>query len=161
MMIRRELILAAGSFDESLCVAEDTQLFYRLALRKGFAYVNSLLLNVSRNEGGGLSSDANPNTALRRHLCYLRVQSELYLSLIARDRTAASHVRKRFGYFALRSAEITCAMNDDFATRELGAIALRNGGINRLLIKSAILLIAPALLRSKLRRKWGFDKSGV
>jgi glycosyltransferase involved in cell wall biosynthesis len=51
LLARRALLLEAGGFDEFLTVAEDTDLFFRLALKTGFCFVSEPLVEVDRAPG--------------------------------------------------------------------------------------------------------------
>lgn len=51
VLVRREEVLAAGGFDSALQYAEDADLWLRLAVRGGFAYVDEPLVRVRRHPG--------------------------------------------------------------------------------------------------------------
>lgn len=66
-VVRRDAVLAAGLFDETLRIAEDFDLFLRLAARGGAAVVEQPLVRY-RTHAGNISSDIVANTESHRAL---------------------------------------------------------------------------------------------
>lgn len=120
-LIRRDLLIRIGGFDESLRVAEDTKLIYRLVLETAFAVINDPLVRISRDrEGAGLSDDGDPAVAMTRYACYARVQNEFRWQLLHRAPAAARVLRANQGYFVSRWAELACVNGERALGRALG-----------------------------------------
>lgn len=111
MLVRRSCLRGATPFDESLRVAEDTQLIHRLVLANGFVALNQQLVRVQRMRSTpGLSDDMDAGVSYGRYDCYLRVQVQAYRRLLKIDPIAARFVRRNMGYFSSRLGEIACAI---------------------------------------------------
>ncbi len=157
LLVSRDALLRAGCFDETLVVAEDTKLVYRLVLDEGCAVVHEGLTTITRHrEEEGLSDTADVVSAYRRFECYARVQAEVYWRLVPLDAEAALVVRRNFAYFSSRQAEIATAMGDRAAARQLakGAIDVRAGWRN--LARNAWILCAYPMAARRLAAKWGW-----
>lgn len=157
MLVDRMILTAAGGFDESLYVAEDTKLIYRLTLWHGYSVVTRPLVTITRNRTeSGLSDTMDAPRALRRHECYLRVQAEFVWQLVPLDRSAAKTVTRRMHYFASRAAEIAAALGDkrraQSYARGLSCVADWRSVVRNI----AILVLYPAIQR-RFARKWLVD----
>lgn len=155
MLARRDILIAAGLFDESLRVAEDTKLIYRLCLDHGFAVVVEPLVNLCRKRAEkGLSDDDRPGIAAERYECYARVQSEFYWPMLSRDPATARIIRSNLGYFLSRRAELACALGDDRTARLLGREAFHFGTDPKTRLRGALAMAVPFLCRGPWRKKW-------
>ncbi len=154
-VVERNTLLRAGLFDESLRVAEDTKLIYRLVMDHGHAAVNECLMLISRKRDTcGLSDDNEPRAAMLRFECYTRVQAELYWPMLRRDPQVAELLRANHGYFVSRWAELAAVTGNLELARSLGREGLRSGGDVKSWIRSLLVLISPQFFRRLMRRKW-------
>lgn len=154
-LVKRDTLLRAGLFDESLRVAEDTKLIYRLVMDHGYASVNECLMKVCRKRDTcGLSDDNEPRAAMQRFECYTRVQAELYWPMLRRDPLVAEIMRANHGYFVSRWAELAAVLGEFKLARKLGREGLQSGGNFKSRIRSLLILISPRFFRGLMRRKW-------
>lgn len=156
MLATRETLTTCGMFDQTLTVAEDTKLIYRIALQKGYALVNEDLVTVRRfRESPGLSDTTDPRGACRRYECYARVQSEFVPQLAPIDEDAACSLRRNMLYFKSRQAELACALDQRQAARHLALGALDPAAGWKCLLRSILILAAYPVARRCFARKWG------
>ena len=154
-LVRRDALISAGLFDESLRVAEDTKLLYRLVMDHGFAAVIAPLVTICRGRSiPGLSDEMDPLLAARRFECYTRVQAEFYWALIGRNTTAAEILRRNHGYFVSRWAELAAVNGDHQLARSLGREASLGRGGFKSRLRGLLTLLSPRLIRGYTRRKW-------
>ncbi len=156
MLATRESLMKCGLFDETLAVAEDTQLVYRLILDFGYAVLNEKLVEICRDRSGpGLSDTMDPASAYRRHDCYTRVQAAIHWRLVPVDPEAARLVLSNVYYFSSRQAEIACALGRRDVARQLARAGLDpRAGLKNLLRNLFILAAYPAAER-RFAAKWG------
>ncbi|MGJ8677698.1 MAG: glycosyltransferase family 2 protein [Akkermansiaceae bacterium] len=155
LLIEKSLLINLGCFDQSLTVAEDTALFYRICLSGQFSYTNKVLAVLERNrEEHGLSDSPVPEKILQRYHCYVRVQSELFWRVLPESYPAARHALKRLGYFASRCAELECAFGNIRRCRYMAFFGMSFTRLFKDKIKSAVFLLAPRLLRASCTKKW-------
>jgi glycosyltransferase involved in cell wall biosynthesis len=155
MLIEKSALIQSGSFDESLVVAEDTKLIYKIALNLDYTFLNMPLVVISRNRGGpGLSDTMDSHSASKRYSCYARVQSEAYKYLLELNKHAARIVKKNMKYFQSRQAELACALHqkDDARRYALASISMGNGITN--LARSILILAAYPIAEHLYTRKW-------
>lgn len=156
MLATKDALTACGMFDQTLTVAEDTKLIYRLALQKGYAMVNKHLVTVHRiRESPGLSDTMDAPGAYRRYECYTRVQAEFVPQLAGRDAEAACVLRRNQLYFKSRQAELACALNHRQAARHLALGALDPAAGWKCMARNLFILAAYPLARRHFTRKWG------
>lgn len=159
-LIEKKALLRAGLFDESLRVAEDTKLIYRLVMNHGYGAVNEKLVRICRKRTTrGLSDDDEPKIAALRHECYTRVQSEFYLPMLSRDAGAAKVLRANHGYFVSRWAELACVNGEARLARSLGREGLFSGGDLKSRVRSLLILLWPAAFGCFAKRKWSRSSS--
>ncbi len=155
MLVSRDALMKCGLFDETLRVAEDTKLVYRLILDFGYAVVNERLVTVCRERGGpGLSDTMDPASACRRFDCYTRVQAEVFWRLVPLDPSAARKVRRNMLYFASRQAEIACAMGRRAEAQSLARAGLDPRGGVKCLMRNLLILVAYPYVSRKFAAKW-------
>jgi glycosyltransferase involved in cell wall biosynthesis len=156
MLVERKALLAVGSFDETLWVAEDTRLIYRLVLDYDYAIVNSKLVEICRSRSEpGLSDRADATSAARRHECYMRVQSEFFWRLVAVDRKIANVFRRRMYYFCSRYAEILCALDRRECAQNYARVGIDLRAGWKCFIRNCAIWFAYPLVRRRFARKWG------
>lgn len=156
MLATREVLVKCGLFDETLAVAEDTKLVYRLILDHGYAVVNEKLVEICRDRSGpGLSDTMDPESAYRRHDCYTRVQAEIYWRLVPADPAAAALVRANMFYFSSRQAEIACALRRKDTARSLAKAGLHFRAGLRNLARNLFIVAAYPAAERRFTTKWG------
>ena len=154
-LIKKDALLEAGLFDESLRVAEDTKLIYRLVINHGYAAVNQCLMIVCRKRNVcGLSDDNEPRAAMHRFECYTRVQSEFYWAMLRQNQVVAKILRSNHGYFVSRWAELAAVLGEFELARQLGREGLQSGGSLKSRVRSLLIMTSPRLFGSLMRRKW-------
>lgn len=155
MLASKEALVSCGMFDQTLAVAEDTKLVYRIALQRGYAVLDEPLVQVRRfRETPGLSDTMDARSALRRYECYSRVQAEFMPRLAGLDAEAACTLRRNMLYFKSRQAELACALD-----RRQGARHLALGGLDpaagwRSVLRNLFILIAYPMAHRSFARKW-------
>lgn len=156
MLATREVLMKCGLFDETLAVAEDTLLIYRLILDHGYAVRNEKLVEICRDRSGpGLSDTMDPASAYRRHDCYTRVQAAIYWRLVPIDPEAARIVRSNLSYFSSRQAEIACALARRDHARRLARAGLDPRAGLRNLARNLFILAAYPVAERRFTAKWG------
>jgi Predicted glycosyltransferases len=157
-LVSRESLLDIGGFDETLRVAEDTKLLYRLVMNHGYAAVNAPLVRICRKRSEcGLSDDRDPSIAALRYDCYARVQSEFSQAMADRDRIVSDAMRANYRYFVSRRAELACVLRDASLARSLGREGLGSGGDFKSRVRSLLILVSPHAFGTFARRKWRRD----
>lgn len=155
MLVDRSLLLASGGFDESLHVAEDTKLIYRLTLAHGYSVVARNLVTITRTRSSsGLSDSMDAPRALKRYECYLRVQGEVLWQLLPLDSSATRTARRRLLYFLSRASEIATAIGDKRRARSYARYALASDADWRSVFRSIAILVAYPVVQSRFARKW-------
>lgn len=155
MLAKKTLLIKLGLFDETLRVAEDTKLIYRIALYTGVSYINEPLFVLNRKrETPSLSDDRSLKIAIERYECYYRVQSEAYWLLISRNVELAKIVKSNIGYFVSRRAEIHAAMRDFQLAKRFAREGLKYRPTITTFFRCLILSIYPKLLYKYMSRKW-------
>lgn len=154
-LVKKDLIQKLGCFDQTLRVAEDTRLIYRIALSTGIAYINDSLFVLRRNRRtSGLSDDIAPRIALIRYQCYAMVQSEVYWHLVPSNYKLARLVGANIGYFLSRQSEIHSVLKEYKAARRLAIEGVKFASDLRTLIRCLVLIVAPGFLGIVYSRKW-------
>lgn len=155
MLVDRALLVAAGGFDESLAVAEDTKLIYRLTLSHGYSVVPRSLVTITRNRAqSGLSDSMDAPRALQRYECYLRVQGELIWQIVPLDPSATRTAKRRLFYFVSRAAEIAAALGDKRRAQRYARCGLASGADWRSIARNIAILVAYRFVRPRFARKW-------
>lgn len=155
MLVSRDALMRCGLFDETLRVAEDTKLVYRLILDFGYAVVNERLVTVCRERSGpGLSDTMDAESAFRRFDCYTRVQAEVFWRLVPLDPAAAAKVQRNMLYFASRQAEIACALGRREVARGIARAALDPRGGLKCLLRNILILVSYPVVSRKFAAKW-------
>lgn len=155
MVVERNALMKSGIFDESLRVAEDTKLIYRLVLEFGYAVVNENLVGICRVRNfPGLTDTMDPASALRRYQCYTRVQAEVYWRLVPIDFNAAECVRRNILYFVSRQAEIACALCQKTLAKYYARAGLSAIGGWKNLARNVFILAAYPVAEKVFAKKW-------
>lgn len=154
-LIKKTALLDAGLFDITLRVAEDTKLIYRLVMLNRYAVVNAPLITLCRHrEICGLSDDNEPRAAMIRYQCATRVQSEFYWIMLDRDKMIANRMRRNYGYFVSRWAELAAVLGHFQLARSLGYEGIVSGSTVKNRVRSLMVWISPHSFRALMRRKW-------
>ena len=161
LLVKKDAIIRAGGFDESLCVAEDTALFYELVSRFSIAFVNSPLVELTRQRNTpGLSDSIEVNKAARRYDCYIRVQAKA-LSLLTRKNMPPAHnphsirvIQRRLAYFLSRRAEIAHATGDHISGKNFAKEALKLTDDRGTFVRSFLLAYCYPVMQPRLKKKW-------
>lgn len=155
MMVERIALMKSGLFDESLKVAEDTKLIYRLVLEFGYGVVNDKLVFICRDrESAGLSDTMDGPSALARYECYLRVQSEVYWQLVPLDAEAAGVIRYNLYYFASRLAEISCALGEKEKAKQYARAGVSLHGGWKCLVRNLLVLWFHPVAKQRFSKMW-------
>lgn len=155
MVVARNALERVGGFDESLVVAEDTRMIYRLVLGFGYAVVNERLVSICRDrDRAGLSDAMDPGVAYKRYDSYVRVQAEAYWRLVPLDSDVSHIIRGRMVYFASRLAEIACARGDALVAKRCARSVLGLYGGWRCFVRSLLILVAYSHMKRRFARKW-------
>jgi len=160
MLIKKKLITSLGLFDQTLRVAEDTRLIYRIVFKTGVTYINDILFVLKRNRAtSGLCDDNNIDVALLRYECYCKVQSEAYWSLLSRDANLAKKVRANIGYFLSRQSEMHLVLKNHKIAKRYAIEGLKYASEFRTFTRCLILATMPFMIRSYFSRKWKYDRN--
>jgi len=154
MIAEKELLERVGMFDESFHAAEDAEMIFRLSFLSGFAYVDRALTTIFEDSANSLTYSVKLDSMGRRNQSYLRLLAEMYWRLIDVSPDKIGVVRKRLGYFMSRRAEIACAAGQWPVARALAWDGLFFAGNFRDLARCAGILLFPAWLRHRARKKW-------
>jgi glycosyltransferase involved in cell wall biosynthesis len=155
MLVHKSLLFEAGCFDESLCVAEDTKLIYRLLLSNAYCVVSGSLVTITRaRQQSGLSDSVQPNAALKRYVSYMQVQAEVFWRLVPIDPAAAHIARQRLLYFVSRAAEISSVLGDRARAFRYASQGLSPHTDWRSFLRNLALLIAYPLVQPIFSSKW-------
>lgn len=155
-VIARELLERVGSFDTSLCAAEDTLLIFNLAFFAGFLYVDRPLVVIHQGSSGSLTYDPRPESAARRYASYLRVQATMYWRLLETYPNKAPVTRRHLAYFMSRWAELACVARQLKLARALAKDCFVLAGDWRTRIRGAWIYLLPGLFRARYRKRWGY-----
>lgn len=159
MLATKEVLLKCGMFDETLTVAEDTKLIYRLALACGYAVVMDRLVYVCRERSNaGLSDTVDPESSYLRHECYARVQSEIYWRVVPIDPEAARVIQGNLLYFVSRQAEIACALRRKRVALRLAKAGLHPAAGWKCLLRNLLIMLAYPMAERKFVSKWAVMK---
>ena len=163
LLIKRELLDAVGGFDETLHVAEDTQLFYMLVASFRVVLLNSPLVMLTRErETPGLSDSVEIDQVTRRVDCYLRVQLNAYqIILMKADNLApetfsacAVVTRKRISHFLMQKMELYLAQGQHAKAQAHAKECLGYANTYKFKIKSLLTLLLPKIASARARDKW-------
>ena len=155
LLIEKQLLERVGLFDESLYVAEDTLLFFKLSFLSGFIYIDNPLVVVSRSATvNSLTFDTNPAMARKRFSSYLRVQAEVYWRMLENFPERASLARNRLGYFISRRAELACVASQFRHARVMAKDGIFLAGDLRTFVRCVGIFLFPSLFQSCYRKKW-------
>jgi len=155
LLAAKRTLLKCGLFDESLQVAEDTKLVYRLALDWGYVVVNTALVRICRDRHiPGLSDVREPENAFRQYECYVRVQAEAYWRLISRDKYVAARLRHNLLYFVSRQAEIACALGRKDVAKRYASAGMNIHSELKCIVRNIFVLRSYCLAKRHYARKW-------
>jgi glycosyltransferase involved in cell wall biosynthesis len=154
MVVEKQLLERVGLFDESFHTAEDAELIFRLSFQSGFAYVDRPLATIFEHSANSLTFSVKLESMARRNQSYLRLLAEMYWRLLDVSPQKAALLRPRFGYFMSRRAEIACAAGHFSVARSLAWDGLFFARTALDLARCAAILLFPALVRRRGRRKW-------
>ncbi len=154
MILEKELLEHVGLFDESFHAAEDAELIFRLSFQSGFAYLDRPLTTIYEDSANSLTYSVKLDSMARRNQSYLRLHAEMYWRLMDVSPDKIAVMRKRLGYFMSRRAEIACAGGQWRVARALAWDGLFFAGNFRDLARCAGILLFPAWLSDRARKKW-------
>jgi len=155
MVVAKTAVVRSGIFDESLSVAEDTKLIYRLVLGFGYSVVNERLVGIHRDRTiRGLSDTMDPASACKRYECYTRVQADAYWRLVPLDEEAATLIRGKMFYFVSRLAELACAHGEELVAKRYARSGLGPYGGWKCLVRNLLILGAYPLVARWYSNKW-------
>lgn len=155
LLVEKSTLIRCGLFDETLRVAEDTKLLYRLVMCNGYSLVNEPLVTICRKRSiCGLSDNNEPRAAAQRYECYTRVQTEFYWAMLAREPQVAQVLRDNRGYFVSRWAEMASVLGEFSLARNLGHEGVISGGNFKSRIRSILIWLSPLLYGKFSRHKW-------
>lgn len=123
-MVRRDLFLESGGFDEELRVAEDTELFHRLAAASPMAVVMSPLLRWRVGHDDRLTAGANTRDMVRGGLLSNERAGRLRAPLSAAEEEARRRGRQRL---LLRMAYLHLSLMEQREARDAVMHAWREG----------------------------------
>ena len=113
LVVERSLLLEVGSFDERIRIAQDWDLYLRLAQRTLFAYVDEPLTLYHLHEGQ-ISNTYDGNKAYVESLSLIY---EKHKDLYRRDKKARGELLNQIGYY-----QMTCGMRKEARRSFLGSI---------------------------------------
>jgi glycosyltransferase involved in cell wall biosynthesis len=151
MLVKRDLWQQTGGFDESLRIAEDTHLIYRLALMVPFALVDEPLVFLERAADRGGLSDESFETCRRLYDEQIRILRDACVRYPGRDREVMAALRSSLGYALSRRAEWACADRDYAMARRLARDAICHLGHSRVLARSLMVCLLPGLIGRRRR----------
>jgi len=154
MVLERELFAAAGLFDQSLHTGDDTLWIFRLGYVADCIYIDRPMTVIFRGSDNSLTYDVRPASAEKRSDAFIRMQAEMYWRLRHTRPGQAALTRGRLGYWILRRAELACAAGQFPLARSLAWDAVAYAGNFKVWLQVAALLLAPALMQSRFRKKW-------
>jgi glycosyltransferase involved in cell wall biosynthesis len=155
MLVQKSALIRAGLFDESLKVAEDTQLIYNLIFASGYSVVNEKLVKVCRDRDvPGLSDSVGAADSFSRHDCYIRVQSAAYWRLLSVDASAANRVRNNMLYFVSRQAELACALRRKSLAQKYALAGLSPFSDWKSICRNLFILMLYPLAEKSFGKKW-------
>lgn len=151
MLVSTDRWHQTGGFDESLCLAEDTHLIYKLALMVPFALVDEPLVFLERaTDRGGLIDDSF-ETRRRLYDEQIRILRDACVRYPGRDRAVVAALRSSLGYALSRRAEWACADRDYAVARRLARDAICHLGHSRVLARSLMVYLLPRLVGRRRR----------
>lgn len=154
MVADKTLLEKIGLFDESFPAAEDAELIFRLSFLTGFLYVDSPLVTIFENSENSLTFSLKLASQARRNQSYLRLLAHMYWRLAETSPEKLSVMRKRFGYFISRRAEIACAAGHRPVARALAREGILFASSLRDFARCAGILLCPGLVAARARKKW-------
>jgi len=158
-IVRRSFLLEAGLFDTSFRVAEDTELFYRLARLGPFVEWPVPLTVFNRNEPENRLSATSDPKYRRDVIMYNLSIYEKVLPLVPRDdRLSKRNISRLLAFYLRRRAEVAVA--DGYFTRaRLDAVRSVSLGCAdwRVLIAALVLICYPRFRVGELRGRYAID----
>jgi len=147
MLIEHNLLERAECFDESLTVAEDTRLIFRLAFKTPFAYISEPHVIINRsNERKGLTNDTWKASRARCEAGIV-ILSEAYFKCYQKDKSIIRKLRQRLAYFLSRKAELDCMEGNNNDARRLAWDSVYFGTDIRTYVRALGILCCPWLVR--------------
>jgi glycosyltransferase involved in cell wall biosynthesis len=156
MVVDKSFLEQVGLFDESFPANEDGEFIFRLSFLSGFLYIDRPLITYFQNSPNSLSYSNTLVSEARRHQSSLRLSAQMYWRLLESSPEKGPAMRKRFGYFISRRAEIACAAGQAPVARALARDGIFFAGDLRDFARCAGVLLCPGLVRSRARKKWIF-----
>lgn len=158
MVIRKSLLEKIGYFNPAYKVAEDTDLFYKLAFETSFAWVDEPLTLVNRDpQRGGLSqiSFARRKDYYQSHL---EIISQAYERLNASRSVVGNALRKIIIHNLSALALVYCVEGDYAESRRLARRALSFVPDLRTMLRCYSILFAPQWVHKRHRAMWCADE---
>ncbi|HEV2694565.1 MAG TPA: glycosyltransferase family 2 protein [Verrucomicrobiae bacterium] len=154
MVLEKELFNIAGLFDQALHTGDDTVWFFRLGYVTDCIYIDQPMTVIFRGSDNSLTYDVRPASAEKRWSAFIRMQAEMYWRFRQSHPAEAKLVRGRLGYTILCRAELACAAGDFALARSLAWDAVTCAAGFKAYLHVATLLLVPALVRGRFRKKW-------
>ncbi len=156
MVVDKSFLEEVGLFDESFPANEDGEFIFRLSFLSGFLYVDRPLITYFQNSPNSLTYSNTLVSEAQRNQSSLRLSAQMYWRLLESSPEKGPAMRKRFGYFISRRAEIACAAGQAPVARALARDGIFFAGDLRDFARCAGVLLCPGLIRSRARKKWVF-----
>jgi glycosyltransferase involved in cell wall biosynthesis len=147
MLIERDILLEAGGFDESLAVAEDTQLIFKLAFKTPFAYIYEphVIVDCSDERKGLTNNSVMANKA--RYSAGIKILTDAYLKCGTKDKSIIRKLRSNLAYFLSRQAQLNCIEHNSNDAKRLAMDSLSYRGDLKTNIRALGVLLCPWAMR--------------
>ena len=103
VMIRKELALAAGGFNESYPILADVDMWMRILLQSDVAYINEPLYQIYPREADHLNRGVNWGILLEQHRIFTRNAVRRFENEPAREERVLSHLHRKYQMRLFRS----------------------------------------------------------
>jgi GT2 family glycosyltransferase len=147
LVIDHEILQDVGCFDESLTVAEDTKLIFRLAFKTPFAYISEPQAIINHSvDRHGLTNDTK-EASLARCAAGAAILSEAYSRCGQKDKSIIRKLRRHLAYFLSRQAEWNCIERYKEDAKRLALDSIHFGGVFRTYVRAFGVLCLPWIIR--------------
>ena len=154
MVLETELFTKAGLFDQALHTGDDTLWIFRLGYVVDCIYVDRPMTVIFRGSDNSLTYDVRPASAEKRWSAVIRTQAEIYWRVRQTHPDQASIAGGRLGYAIICRAELAAAAGEFSLARSLAWNAVTFIPNFKGLLHVLSLLLAPALVQGRFRKKW-------
>ena len=154
MIVRRDLLINVGMFDENLFVAEDTHLIYSLTFQYPYVVINRILVGVCRQKHRiGLSNNTAIASVLLRSICY-RIVQELAIGHCGLERCLIrKYAHRRIKYFCSLEAKAYCQLGYEMIARKAAVSALSWDSSLNTRFRCMLIILCPTIARKVFNRK--------